>query len=311
MRKRLARAALVLAAALASAPASSTSEGHDFELRVLSRPRHHGDGRGRPCSAGDPAQRPVAPGEAVSERRRHHVDTRAQRVDPHAHRHGDRPSPRVEHAFRRLERAWQRPADGGTDALEPPCDGTDVLRPAAAAFRLQDPDPAASGSRRSTIRQATACVCSRLRAIRRPHSWAGAGTAASARSWTSCTGRRRAVRALPAGAAAADMATTTTLDGRTVDFVVRRERGTINRFIYSYAMLAPPGDPADADTSLWNGRLVYTFDGGVAIGHSQGTLGGSASVDTGLSARATRSSTRAARARTPTTTSCSAARRRS
>jgi hypothetical protein len=85
-------------------------------------------------------------------------------------------------------------------------------------------------------------------------------------------------RALPAGdSRPADMATTTTLDGRTVDFVVRRERGTIDRFLYSYAMLAPSGAPA-ADTSLWNGRLVYAFDGGVAIGHSQGTLG-SASVD--------------------------------
>jgi hypothetical protein len=41
-------------------------------------------------------------------------------------------------------------------------------------------------------------------------------------------------KALPAGAARpADMATTTTLDGRTVDFVVRRERGTIDRFLYS------------------------------------------------------------------------------
>ena len=59
-------------------------------------------------------------------------------------------------------------------------------------------------------------------------------------------------------------------------YVVRRERGTINRFIYSIAILAPPGDPAaERDLSLWNGRLIYSFDGGVAIGHSQGTLGGS------------------------------------
>jgi hypothetical protein len=78
----------------------------------------------------------------------------------------------------------------------------------------------------------------------------------------------------------ADLATTTTLDGKTVDFIVRRERGTINRFLYSYAMLAPAGAAAD-DTSLWNRRLVYAFDGGVAIGHSQGTLGGS-SVDPDL-----------------------------
>ena len=82
------------------------------------------------------------------------------------------------------------------------------------------------------------------------------------------------------------MAQTTLLDGRTVDYVVRRERGTINRFIYSFAMLAPfgeqPGD--DPDTSLWNRRLIYTFDGGVQIGHRQGTPGGGSSLyDIGLS----------------------------
>jgi hypothetical protein len=68
-----------------------------------------------------------------------------------------------------------------------------------------------------------------------------------------------------------DMAETTTLDGSTVDYVVRWERGTINRFLYSIAMLAP-GDtgPDDLDTSGWNGRLIYHFQGGVAIGHYQG-----------------------------------------
>lgn len=69
----------------------------------------------------------------------------------------------------------------------------------------------------------------------------------------------------------ADMTTTTTLDGDTVDFVVRQERGTINRFLYSYAMLAPRGESADApDTRLWNRRLLYYFQGGVGVGHSQG-----------------------------------------
>jgi hypothetical protein len=91
-------------------------------------------------------------------------------------------------------------------------------------------------------------------------------------------------RPLPSGPLPADVATTTTLDGRTVPYVVRRERGTINRFIYSIAVLAPPGDPAAApDMSLWNDRLIYTFDGGVAIGHNQGTLGGSHLYDIGLS----------------------------
>jgi hypothetical protein len=89
---------------------------------------------------------------------------------------------------------------------------------------------------------------------------------------------------LPAGERPANMAQTTTLDGRTVDFVVRRERGTINRFIYSIAILAEPGDPeAPPDTSLWNGRLVYGFDGGVAIGYNQGELGGNHLFVHGLS----------------------------
>ena len=37
----------------------------------------------------------------------------------------------------------------------------------------------------------------------------------------------------------ADMGTVTLADGRAVDFVVRREVGSINRFLYSIAMLAP------------------------------------------------------------------------
>jgi hypothetical protein len=76
-----------------------------------------------------------------------------------------------------------------------------------------------------------------------------------------------AFRPMPAdGSRPADLAMTTTLDGRTVDYVVRRERGTINRFIYSIAMLA--------DESAWNRRVIFRFDGGVAIGHDQGRLSG-------------------------------------
>src|SRR5215218_4980687 len=78
-------------------------------------------------------------------------------------------------------------------------------------------------------------------------------------------------KALPAGPLPADVAQTELLDGRTVPYVFRRERGTINRFIYAISILSPPpGDPAaPPDTSLWNRRLIYTFDGGVAIGHNQ------------------------------------------
>jgi hypothetical protein len=89
---------------------------------------------------------------------------------------------------------------------------------------------------------------------------------------------------LPPGPLPANVAMTTTLDGRTVPYVVRRERGTINRFIYAISILSPPGDPAAApNTSLWNKRVIYAFDGGVAIGHNQGTVGGSHLYDPGLS----------------------------
>ena len=82
----------------------------------------------------------------------------------------------------------------------------------------------------------------------------------------------------------ADTATTTTMDGRTVPFVVRWERGTINRFVYSVAMLAPVGekDPTRPDDSLWNKRLVFSFQGGVAIGHTQGTTSDSAMLPADL-----------------------------
>lgn len=91
-----------------------------------------------------------------------------------------------------------------------------------------------------------------------------------------------ALRPLPAdGSRPVDMSTTTLADGRTVDFIVRREIGSINRFLYSIAMLAPLGESTtQPDLSLWNGKLLYWFQGGVAIGHSQGTVhGGSMNLD--------------------------------
>ncbi len=77
----------------------------------------------------------------------------------------------------------------------------------------------------------------------------------------------------PGGPLPANLATTTTLDGKTVPYIVRWERGTINRFVYSIAMLAPTTEtsPDQPDDSLWNGRLVLSLQGGVAIGHHQGT----------------------------------------
>jgi hypothetical protein len=67
-----------------------------------------------------------------------------------------------------------------------------------------------------------------------------------------------------------DMTRTTTSDGNTVDFVIRWERGTINRFIYTIAVLDPDGT-GPANLPAWNRKLIYYFGGGVAIGHYQGS----------------------------------------
>ncbi|MBX3703281.1 MAG: hypothetical protein KF822_05865 [Steroidobacteraceae bacterium] len=88
----------------------------------------------------------------------------------------------------------------------------------------------------------------------------------------------------PGQARPADMAQTTTIDGKTVDFIVRWERGTINRFLYSIAMLAPgDADAATLSRDAWNGRVIFRFDGGVAIGRTQGALSNSGALyDVGL-----------------------------
>ncbi len=80
----------------------------------------------------------------------------------------------------------------------------------------------------------------------------------------------------PSAARPADMATTS-IDGKTVDYIVRRERGTINRAIYEIALLHNPSDPAPdpwTKSAGWNGRLVYSFGGGCAAGYRQGLPGG-------------------------------------
>ena len=74
----------------------------------------------------------------------------------------------------------------------------------------------------------------------------------------------------PAAPRPADLAQTTTSDGATVDFVIRWERGTINRFIYTIAVL-DPGATGPATLPYWNRKLIYYFGGGVAIGHYQGS----------------------------------------
>ncbi len=74
----------------------------------------------------------------------------------------------------------------------------------------------------------------------------------------------------------ADTATADVLDGPSgVPFVVRQERGTSNRFIYSIATLVDPEEP---DAPRWNERLVFNLQGGVAIGRTQGNVSSSAQL---------------------------------
>lgn len=63
------------------------------------------------------------------------------------------------------------------------------------------------------------------------------------------------------------------INGDTVDFIVRVESGTINRFIYTITTLKGPDDrPSRPDMRHWNGDLIYQFKGGVGIGNRQGRL---------------------------------------
>lgn len=76
----------------------------------------------------------------------------------------------------------------------------------------------------------------------------------------------------PQGERPDDMATRQLADGSEVDFIVRWERGTINRFLYSLALPVSGDDiEGEPDLSAWNERLIYYFQGGVAIGHYQGS----------------------------------------
>lgn len=66
-----------------------------------------------------------------------------------------------------------------------------------------------------------------------------------------------------------------TVDGREVPYVVRLERGTINRSPYSFATVV----------GGWNQRLVYQFGGGCGTAYSQGSPLGTNVLDNGLLSR--------------------------
>ena len=64
-----------------------------------------------------------------------------------------------------------------------------------------------------------------------------------------------------------------TVNGRSTDFIVRLETGTINRFFYAIAVLRGENETAEQPNgSNWNRRLIYQFRGGVGIGRRQGNI---------------------------------------
>src|SRR5688500_16531054 len=62
----------------------------------------------------------------------------------------------------------------------------------------------------------------------------------------------------------ADLATTTTSDGKTVPYIVRVDSGTINRAIYQIAILDEPG--------AWNRKFVVSFGGSSGTQYIQGVM---------------------------------------
>jgi hypothetical protein len=84
---------------------------------------------------------------------------------------------------------------------------------------------------------------------------------------TGALGSQPAVPANPCwkaytGGTPTDMASVTTDTGQTVPFIVRVERGTMNRGIYDIAVLFDPNSPAPTalhPQSVWNGKIYYSF----------------------------------------------------
>ncbi len=131
---------------------------------------------------------------------------------------------------------------------QPPDHRPAVLRPAAAAVLLRD----RAGRARPAAR----------RVLLRADAGDATGTARR-------PGVRRARRP---GRAARRPRADDDVDGRTVDYIVRLERGTIDRGVYEIAALYDPAAPPSPFTAEpgWNERLVYTFGGGCNVGYHQG-----------------------------------------
>ncbi len=73
----------------------------------------------------------------------------------------------------------------------------------------------------------------------------------------------------------ADIAMTTTSEGKMVPLIVRQEKGVINRSAYVISILHDPAagavpTPVDRGGSGWNGKLMYSFGGGNQANYHMG-----------------------------------------
>jgi hypothetical protein len=81
----------------------------------------------------------------------------------------------------------------------------------------------------------------------------------------------------PNGPRPTDIAMTTTSEGKTVPLIVRVEKGVINRAAYAIGVLhdpaaGPPPTPTNRGSSGWNGKLIYSYAGGLLAGYHMGTV---------------------------------------
>ncbi|MBI1359677.1 MAG: hypothetical protein GC155_05265 [Alphaproteobacteria bacterium] len=68
----------------------------------------------------------------------------------------------------------------------------------------------------------------------------------------------------------ADVDMTTTINGKTVPYIVRVESGVIDRSIYRIAVLDDPSANGFSADAGWNGRLALSFGGGCGTAYNQG-----------------------------------------
>ncbi len=73
----------------------------------------------------------------------------------------------------------------------------------------------------------------------------------------------------PNAAMPADMAETTNDQGVKAKYIVRVERGVMDRAIYDLAVLFAPGSAGDAALAGWNRKLLWSFGGGSGTPHEQ------------------------------------------